>query len=501
MVDAKRAALAEADAACELARQARRAAETSAEAARREAAKIGAELARANQFLRSAAGPSGGARSLSDDLEVEAGAELALSAALGARLSAAVVEDRAAGGALLDRAKRDGGRALSQVRSCLPDRAQPALPARAPSKVRILLPPQPLRRSRRAPFTDLIRGPEPALSLARRLLADAWLVEQLDDVPDSFTGVAVTPAGRAWLGATRELQQAAEGGAERVLAMRNQRDALIAQSELHVQAEHEAGKGVEAASQAVAAADALTRRGRARASRRRALLRRGQGVRAPDRVADGGAPQGARAGRGRRAPRAARRRADLRAPRRRAGRQGAGRAHPAHRPPRSPARARHRARPGRRPRRRRAGHRPRGGHGADARDGGRAGRRPCRGRGRRRRAARLRRVRGRDPAAAGGAQRARHARRGPRPAAARPGGRGGAGADRAGREARAAGRAARGAAGARGGLAAAPARRAPDQAPRAARPGQPAGQAGVRRGRRPRRRAGAPAHRPGDRAA
>jgi chromosome segregation protein len=38
--------------------------------------------------------------------------------------------------------------------------------------------------------------------------------------------------------------------------MRNQRDALIAQSELHVQAEHEAGKGVEAASQAVAAADA-----------------------------------------------------------------------------------------------------------------------------------------------------------------------------------------------------------------------------------------------------
>ena len=40
----------------------------------------------------------------------------------------------------------------------------------------------------------------------------------LDDVPDAFTGVAVTAAGRAWLGATRELRQAAEGGAERVLA-------------------------------------------------------------------------------------------------------------------------------------------------------------------------------------------------------------------------------------------------------------------------------------------
>ncbi|HSY39517.1 MAG TPA: hypothetical protein VLA79_08310, partial [Polyangia bacterium] len=226
--------------ACELARQARRAAETSAEAARREAAKVGAELARANQFLRSHSGPAGSARSLSDDLEVEAGAELALSAALGARLSAAVVEDRAAGAALLDRAKRDGGRAL--------------ITSGAASGAPTVNPTPPVAGAR--PFSDLIRGPEPALSLARRLLADAWLVDALDDVPDDFAGVAVTAAGRAWLGATRELQQAAEGGAERVLAMRNQRDALIAQAEKHVQAEHEAGKGVESATQAVSAADA-----------------------------------------------------------------------------------------------------------------------------------------------------------------------------------------------------------------------------------------------------
>jgi chromosome segregation protein len=263
VVDAKRAALADADAACELARQARRAAETSAEAARREAAKVGAELARANQFLRSHSGVGGsgsGARSLSDDLEVEAGAELALSAALGARLSAAVVEDRAAGGALLDRAKRDGGRALiagshpvsptGAASAATGADGTGAVEGSNPSPATAVPPVSGAR-----PFTDLVRGPEPALSLARRLLADAWLVERLDDVPDSFTGVAVTPAGRAWLGETRELQQAAEGGAERVLAMRNQRDTLIAQSEQHVQAEHEAGKGVEAASQAVAAAD------------------------------------------------------------------------------------------------------------------------------------------------------------------------------------------------------------------------------------------------------
>src|SRR4051812_45891880 len=238
-VEGKRAALAEADQACEVARQARRAAESSAEAARREAAKIGAELARANQFLRSHASTGSASRSLSDDLEVEAGAELALSAALGARLSAAVVEDRAAGAALLDKSKRDGGRAL--VAGPAPGTAVAGTPQ----------PPVPGAR----PFADLIRGPEPALSLARRLLADAWLVDALDEVPETFTGVAVTPAGRAWLGATRELQQAAEGGAERVLAMRNQRDALIAESEKHVQAEHEASKGVEAATAAVSAAD------------------------------------------------------------------------------------------------------------------------------------------------------------------------------------------------------------------------------------------------------
>jgi len=238
VVDAKREALEEADKACEVARQARRAAEASAESSRREAAKIGAELARANQFLRSASGPAGGARSLSDDLEVEAGCELALSAALGARLSASVVEDRAAGGALLDRAKRDGGRAL--ILGASTEAPEAGSPPTAGAR----------------PFTELIRGPEPALSLARRLLADAWLVDALDDVGDAFAGVAVTRAGRAWLGASRELQQAAEGGAERVLAMRNQRDALIAESEKFVQAEHEAGKGVEGARQAVGAADA-----------------------------------------------------------------------------------------------------------------------------------------------------------------------------------------------------------------------------------------------------
>jgi chromosome segregation protein len=66
----------------------------------------------------------------------------------------------------------------------------------------------------------------------------------------------VTRGGRAWFSFTRELRQAPRGGSERVLAERNRRDALIAESEPAVQAEHSALAGVEAAATAVQAADA-----------------------------------------------------------------------------------------------------------------------------------------------------------------------------------------------------------------------------------------------------
>ena len=69
------AALAEAEAAAETARNARRAADRSLDAARREAARVGAELAACNQFLRTRAGATGArtARSLADALEVKPG--------------------------------------------------------------------------------------------------------------------------------------------------------------------------------------------------------------------------------------------------------------------------------------------------------------------------------------------------------------------------------------------------------------------------------------------
>ena len=110
--EARRAELREADAASEAARG--RAATPSATSRPPVARppRVGSELAACNQALRLHQGAPGGARSLADELEVEAGCERALAAVLGGRLRAALVEDLAAAAAALDRAGADGGRAL-----------------------------------------------------------------------------------------------------------------------------------------------------------------------------------------------------------------------------------------------------------------------------------------------------------------------------------------------------------------------------------------------------
>ncbi len=102
----------QADAAAETARDARRELERTAESARREAARAGAELAQVNHFLRTHAGTPGGAPALADALGAEPGYELALAAALGPRLRAAVAANLEQAASLLDRAGHDGGAAL-----------------------------------------------------------------------------------------------------------------------------------------------------------------------------------------------------------------------------------------------------------------------------------------------------------------------------------------------------------------------------------------------------
>ncbi len=141
-----------ADEQAEEARGALREAERAVEAARRDAARVGSELAAVNQFLRTASVVGGAAdgkygdgasgddapRALSEALRVEPGYELALAAALGGRLDAALVADLAGAAALLDRAGPDGATALltdrrsSDVAPAPVGASAPPLPARVP---------------------------------------------------------------------------------------------------------------------------------------------------------------------------------------------------------------------------------------------------------------------------------------------------------------------------------------------------------------------------------
>ncbi|HVS28875.1 MAG TPA: AAA family ATPase [Solirubrobacteraceae bacterium] len=232
-------ALAVAQAAAEESLAAHRAAEGDFESARRSTAAIEAELAGVNQFLEGLAGVgAAGGRTLAEDLGVTAGYELALTAALGHRLRAAVVTDLAAGADLLDRAGRDGGAALVA--------GPPAnLPAAfgAPISGAELL-------------SEHVDGARQAVVVATALLRDVWVVEDLTALPADFDGVAVTRSGRIWLGGARELRQLPEGGDERLLAERNRRDALVADAELAGERQRTASAAVQTAATALAAADA-----------------------------------------------------------------------------------------------------------------------------------------------------------------------------------------------------------------------------------------------------
>jgi chromosome segregation protein len=244
------AARREADAAAEAARTGRRELEKAAEAARREAARVGAELAKINQFLRAQAGAPGGAPALADALSAAPGFELALAAALGPRLRAAVAADLAEATALLDRAGRDGGAALVVPA----DAPGPAAGSDGPAAADAGDAPAPGAEPLRDHVTAAGRGP--AARLAAALLGRVWVVDDLDAIDPGFAGIAVTRDGRVWSPRTRELRQVPAGGEDRVLAERNRRDELIRAVEGAAQAEQAALAAVEGAGGGVEEADA-----------------------------------------------------------------------------------------------------------------------------------------------------------------------------------------------------------------------------------------------------
>jgi len=235
----------DAEAAAERVRGDVREAERAAEAARREAARVGSELAAANQFLRHHAGAPHGAAALADELDVDSGFELAVAAALDGRLRAAVVDDRPAAATLLDRAGADGGRTLVVGDDGGGDGGDAGGQPPVPGAARLV---------------EHVRAQGRALALARALLRDTWVVEDLDHVAAGFQGVAVTRGGRVWSGRTRELRQAPAVGEDRVLAERNRRDQLVSESEHAAQAELDARAGVERTTVAMSGAESARER-------------------------------------------------------------------------------------------------------------------------------------------------------------------------------------------------------------------------------------------------
>ena len=104
-------------------------------------------------------------------------------------------------------------------------------------------------------LAHLVRPDREVAALAERLLHGVWVVESLDKLPESFSGIAVTKTGRLFDARTGELAQAPAGGAERLLEELGRRDELVTASERAVAEEAEARAALERHGAAVAEAD------------------------------------------------------------------------------------------------------------------------------------------------------------------------------------------------------------------------------------------------------
>lgn len=195
-------------------------------AARRERARLEGELGAVEQFLREAASDAG-ADALAEQLSVEPGFEPAVTAVLGRRLRAAVVDSLGDGQSFLDRLGENGGSALLAGRPT-------GRPATSPPPGAV-------------PLASKLTSAARAQSVVGALLSDAWLVESLDSLPPGFSGVAVTKSGRVFFGATGELRQAPIGGDQRMLAERNRRERMAAELEVAKNAEQSALTALESA--------------------------------------------------------------------------------------------------------------------------------------------------------------------------------------------------------------------------------------------------------------
>lgn len=216
--------------------------------ARRARASLEGELSAVEQFLRDSAGDAGEA-ALAQKIGIEPGYELALTAVLGRRLRAAVVENVAEGQSFLDRLGETGGSAVLTPRG-----AHQTSSRTLPGAERL---------------ADRLRSEATVEAIVAPLIADAWVVDSLEGLPADFDGVAVTRSGRVFFARTGELRQAASGGEQRLLAEKNRREEIAGKLEGVRASETSAQSALEQLEQSLSVAESARERSQVAAREKR----------------------------------------------------------------------------------------------------------------------------------------------------------------------------------------------------------------------------------------
>jgi chromosome segregation protein len=193
-------------------------------AAGRKAALVG-ELAAVEAKLAAAA-VEGEHEALAGLIETGAGLERALSAVLGERLRASIVGSIGEGRERLAGAE-GAARALISSSAAAPTVDPPKEGAR-----RLL---------------DLIEARGEARPITERLLADVWLVDDLDDLTEGFGGIAVTVDGECFDARAGEVRRLPREGTDPALAARSEREELASRLAQREQTEVRANRDLERA--------------------------------------------------------------------------------------------------------------------------------------------------------------------------------------------------------------------------------------------------------------
>jgi chromosome segregation protein len=209
--------------------QSHEAARAEAQKASERRAALAGELAAVEAKLAAAA-VEGEHEALAGMLEAGSGLERAVSAVLGERLRASIV----------------GSVGEGRERLAGAEGAARALIASGPAKPAASSPKDGAR-----PLLDLIEARGEAAPITERLLSDAWLVDDLDEIAEGFAGVAVTVDGECFDAAAGEIRRLPREGTDPALAARSEREELASRLAQREQTEERAKRDLERAEAAL----------------------------------------------------------------------------------------------------------------------------------------------------------------------------------------------------------------------------------------------------------